>query len=972
LNRWFFFFILLAICLLFISCPNPIKESHFLQVKDSSDPVITIITPENGSSYASVVLVEGTVTDTAAEEGSTGRIDSLTYEVLATSRGGSVEAADGKFSFYFETSGLSGSITLELSAVDWNGNAGKASLTLVDAGAIPSFSAEPGNGKVALSWDYVPLTESYTVHYTENGSYPSESYGKHITRAESPLVISELQNNARHVFMLQAVSSVGEDSWSDYITVIPSSPLTLAPKLTPFAGKVVVEWNEVDTFPEFEVMRKAAGDSSYDNISGVVYSPWYEDESVDPNTLYYYKVRPAYTEGNESLANAVWTSPFPLRDEELITAIKPGKTYGQSIGLYGDHLCTSTSTDHSAVDLYNISDPLNVQKTSVMPFSAKGFTLADREGKVYGYFAAHHIDGSPDNKFIIYDVTSYTNPVWINEGNTPVLSDPRHASVSGDYAFVSDGTAGLKIYNISNAANPVQAGSDYTEAGEVVFSAVRNNTAYLCGPGGLTVINVSDPESGIPVPLYQWTGAGSSKACYVCFKDNVIYCALDDAGFAVFTETLPGTLTYQKTITSVDIGETPPGTAVWKVRSVNTEGDLLATAGENYGTYLYGGVHLFNISDPVSPLWIRSVDTGNKNMQAFLRKEDNGTVCAYAISQYRMNVYNMSCPELAKVCHVHPLSNAGYLGINGNTAGLGTGCYDDNYSGTIGDFYCFDLTVPGSPVLAGHDSRENTEHKMDANGFDMTGNYAVVANGNEWDCPLYNMSIDASPPAYTGCNLPGGHIGNRSVAVCGDYAYRLTYYGSTTGYYLDFFNISNFGNISNVNSYILGGSTVYEGLEVLTRSDEAQYLFIPSAGGLIILDISRHEYPSVVPSGVSVDVRDVAFGELSNGTKLAFLAVTAGGIRILDISGLPGTPVDAYGSGTYGTFPANSVDVAGDYLYAASLGSGVTVVDVSDPANPSVVKTIDTNGSARDVSVQGRYLYVADDNNGLTVIDLLP
>jgi hypothetical protein len=71
------------------------------------------------------------------------------------------------------------------------------------------------------------------------------------------------------------------------------------------------------------------------------------------------------------------------------------------------------------------------------------------------------------------------------------------------------------------------------------------------------------------------------------------------------------------------------------------------------------------------------------------------------------------------------------------------------------------------------------------------------------------------------------------------------------------------------------------------------------------------------------------------------------------------TPGNAYG-----------VFVLGDYAYVADSFSGLQVIDVSDPANPSLVGTCDTPGWANDVLVLGDYAYVADRASGLQVIDV--
>ncbi len=54
----------------------------------------------------------------------------------------------------------------------------------------------------------------------------------------------------------------------------------------------------------------------------------------------------------------------------------------------------------------------------------------------------------------------------------------------------------------------------------------------------------------------------------------------------------------------------------------------------------------------------------------------------------------------------------------------------------------------------------------------------------------------------------------------------------------------------------------------------------------------------------------------------------------------------------------------------ADYGSGLQVIDISDPANPTLVGTYDTPGYARGVAVSGDHAFVADGDSGLQVIDI--
>ena len=50
--------------------------------------------------------------------------------------------------------------------------------------------------------------------------------------------------------------------------------------------------------------------------------------------------------------------------------------------------------------------------------------------------------------------------------------------------------------------------------------------------------------------------------------------------------------------------------------------------------------------------------------------------------------------------------------------------------------------------------------------------------------------------------------------------------------------------------------------------------------------------------------------------------------------------------------------------------NGLVIVDVSNPAAPTLKGSYDTAGSSAGVAVAGNYAYVADGDNGLVIVDV--
>jgi len=59
------------------------------------------------------------------------------------------------------------------------------------------------------------------------------------------------------------------------------------------------------------------------------------------------------------------------------------------------------------------------------------------------------------------------------------------------------------------------------------------------------------------------------------------------------------------------------------------------------------------------------------------------------------------------------------------------------------------------------------------------------------------------------------------------------------------------------------------------------------------------------------------------------------------------------------------VSVVGNYAYVADGGSGLQIIDISNPINPTLKSNYDTSDFAYGVQVVGNYAYVADGYSGL-------
>ncbi|MEZ4647663.1 MAG: FlgD immunoglobulin-like domain containing protein [Candidatus Eisenbacteria bacterium] len=132
-------------------------------------------------------------------------------------------------------------------------------------------------------------------------------------------------------------------------------------------------------------------------------------------------------------------------------------------------------------------------------------------------------------------------------------------------------------------------------------------------------------------------------------------------------------------------------------------------------------------------------------------------------------------------------------------------------------------------------------------------------------------------------------------------------------------------------------------------------------------DLQELRMGRFVPASLGVfDSPGVAEGVVVVGTT-AFLADGGSGLRIVDMSD-PASPVSLGSYDTPGY--AYRVAVDGDYALVADGSPGVHVIDISDPAHPVLVSTYDSPSLAIDVAIEGDLAFVADYSGGLAIVDI--
>jgi hypothetical protein len=99
-----------------------------------------------------------------------------------------------------------------------------------------------------------------------------------------------------------------------------------------------------------------------------------------------------------------------------------------------------------------------------------------------------------------------------------------------------------------------------------------------------------------------------------------------------------------------------------------------------------------------------------------------------------------------------------------------------------------------------------------------------------------------------------------------------------------------------------------------------------------------------------------------------YMYAVGSGLQIIDIS----DPVNPILKGSYNVpNSASDVTISENYAYVTYYGSGLLIIDISDPLNPTFKGSCDTPYQANGVAVSGNYAYVADGFlSGLQIVDI--
>jgi hypothetical protein len=510
----------------------------------------------------------------------------------------------------------------------------------------------------------------------------------------------------------------------------------------------------------------------------------------------------------------------------------------------------------------------------------------------------------------VLDVADPANPRLL--GSVILAAPGLDVVVSGNLAYVADGTKGLQIIDVSNPAAPALLGG-YDTSGGANGVCVSGSLAYVADYGdGLQIIDVSNPAAPV------WRG-GYEKMGY----------------FGAVSVYVSGTLAYVGDYWGLQIIDVSnPAAPVWcggydtgsYTRGVCVSGHLAYLADDGMG------LQIVDVANPAAPALLGGYDTRGLARDVYV-SSNIAYVANYSTGLQIIDVSNPAAPARRGVYYtsgdaygVFVLGNLAYVAAD--TAGL----------------QIIDVSNPAAPAWRG-------AYATSGNAKDVyvSGNLAYVAdvyNGLQ----IIDVSNPAAPVWRGGYDTSGSAAG---VYVSGNLAYVAEYAAG-----LQIIDVSNPAAPSLRGAFSTGGNA--HGVYV---SGSRAYVANGSTGGLIILNVSNPAAP--VRLG-GYNTSGSAHGVYASG-NLAYVADYTGGLQIFDVSN-PAAPVLRGGYDTSGE--AEDVYVSGNLAYVADASGGLQIIDVSNPAAPVRLGGYDTSGYPYDVYVSGNLAYVADSGAGLQIIDV--
>jgi len=650
----------------------------------------------------------------------------------------------------------------------------------------------------------------------------------------------------------------------------------------------------------------------------------------------------------------------------------------EPFGIYveGGYAYVGSNIDAS-FSIFDIHDPTNIIEVSAIT----GGELSDNYRGIHVSGKYAYVISTARDALVIIDVSDHSNPTqtgFIKDdgsfGDANAMDGAYDVYVSGKYAYVASiWEDSLTIIDISDPYNPtevsylkdVDSGGPASGLNGARGVHVQGEYAYIVASDGdsLSIINVSDPYNPTEV-TYLTDGVNATTlnwAYDVYVSGPYAYVAARSDGLSVINVSDPSDPVEVGTLTTAFSG------GALDADSIVVSGDY-AYITDQGGS---GGVTMIDISDPASPFQAGYIMDETYGGNA---SELDGAANIFVSGKYGYVTArqddSLSIIELPGLDS--PTANIGDLATSSidvwDNANVHNNLYVDNgvnvgpgglYIGTGQGTATDGDLIVLGNLSIGTASPQADLHVKGDDGIEITPNNPVTVG---WfnDTPTTDL---------------GGPF---DIQIKGKYAY-VTSQDNDSFTILD---VSNPTNIIPVGNYT--SSTYLNGAEHIRVVGKYAYVNAYYNSRFSIFDISNPTKPTLAGS-----ITDDNYG--GNATKIDgteqfyisgkyayIIGSTDSGMSIIDIS----DPANMIEVGSINDTPASAFStpialmVQGDFAYITSYFEGLAIINISDPTNPTHVgsifddETTELNGGW-NVYVSGPYAYVAGAiDNGVSIINI--
>ena len=386
---------------------------------------------------------------------------------------------------------------------------------------------------------------------------------------------------------------------------------------------------------------------------------------------------------------------------------------------------------------------------------------------------------------------------------------------------------------------------------------------------------------------------------------------------------------------------TPPGLN-FSPYGVSVDGSFAYISG---GT---NGFHIFDISNPVNPVWMSSIDAIYG-----MRKASVSGNYAYVEDSRDLLIVDINPPQSA-----HVVKSVGDVFQNLTDIHV-----SDDYAYLLEweEIVSVDIEPPelAHPIGLFYTSNDSC--------FDMKNQYAYVPEYNDgaWPYERYLNVLDMSDPqSPKEIQEVGKSYPSRDLKIAGDHIYSLDHRG------VEIFTFATFPQAAKTADFQLPTRREPKAIDI-----SGDYAFVGcDTGDFYALDVNPPEMTNIVKTIQG----PVGITDISIGNGYAYVGSFHSGLSVVDID-----PPESSEIVTSVFTPgfAMDVDISGRYLYIAEGGlqnpipppnGTLKIVDILDPGSPVVINSINLSACSGDVCVENGYAYATTGDHKLQILDIDP